>query len=764
MQNSEENMEKKQSSNRPSSVPPKNGNGAEYNKKENGQYTKQQYSRQPRRREANTNGRWNDAANSSSRFTQSPKSRGYERQTKSRTYSDYRQGEEVSDNYEAEIGSALMTGSKKQNLNHLLNFKYTARETQRGRATRGYGSAGGTRHKNWTKPARYNKEQFLQANCQFIVRDDCDYSIYSADPDTLVEWDFIQQVRTCSHEESSCPICLYPPVAAKITRCGHIYCWACMLHYLSLDEDNKCPICFEPVLQNDLKSVVATQTHQFSVGEEITMRLMKKAKGSAIALPIAQWQDCTKPLTMKAYSGTKFSKLLLATKEDIQDIIDGERLGLNQQKSEEGDSLTGSFVDAAMKHLLLREEDLHSDQRMTPVPKPPAIPGLPPPSPPPLGTTIGKKENVFTYASAFSDDEEEVENEPSLTHKAEKLDLSESPASTDDNAIPPGLSHSPPLGPPAILMEKETRDVLPVDEAAEQLEIPLPGGKTTQRKKQERLHDDDFFYFYQSDDGQNIYMHSLNARCLLRDYGTLENCPETITARIEELEGISMTQELRRRLRYLNHLPFTCEFQVAELTLKAPLVSKETLRHYFHEIESRRRARQKKARLEKNHNRRVEAKERQAFAKYNDITVVRSEQHSNPQPIPTTSSTGFNDYTETVSASDKSPSSPVLVSPDGMPQSISFAQMLRSRKSSVPNDAWPRVNKSVMGATSSKTAATPDSDNEDHVAAPMYQQSFCQSFGDAIQAAIDTSSSEAGNKKKKKGKKLLFTTTVNRSK
>lgn len=61
--------------------------------------------------------------------------------------------------------------------------------------------------------------------------------------------------RIYSHEVPSCPICLYPPVAARITRCGHIFCWPCMLHYLSLSERNwsKCPICYEAVHGGDLK-------------------------------------------------------------------------------------------------------------------------------------------------------------------------------------------------------------------------------------------------------------------------------------------------------------------------------------------------------------------------------------------------------------------------------------------------------------------------------------------------------------------------------
>ena len=61
--------------------------------------------------------------------------------------------------------------------------------------------------------------------------------------------------RIYSHEVPSCPICLYAPVAAHNTRCGHIVCWPCMLHYLYLSDKSwaKSPICYESVNTPDLK-------------------------------------------------------------------------------------------------------------------------------------------------------------------------------------------------------------------------------------------------------------------------------------------------------------------------------------------------------------------------------------------------------------------------------------------------------------------------------------------------------------------------------
>lgn len=63
--------------------------------------------------------------------------------------------------FEAEINSIYLPGSKKQNLNHLLNFNYAPRERhdsgtlmRTGNNAKGHG---------YVKRIKYNKEQFLQA-------------------------------------------------------------------------------------------------------------------------------------------------------------------------------------------------------------------------------------------------------------------------------------------------------------------------------------------------------------------------------------------------------------------------------------------------------------------------------------------------------------------------------------------------------------------------------------------------------------------------
>lgn len=54
-------------------------------------------------------------------------------------------------------------------------------------------------------------------SCQFVVTAGHDYSAYEADPDQLVGWEFVEEVRLHSSESPSCPICLHPPVAAQVS-------------------------------------------------------------------------------------------------------------------------------------------------------------------------------------------------------------------------------------------------------------------------------------------------------------------------------------------------------------------------------------------------------------------------------------------------------------------------------------------------------------------------------------------------------------------
>uniref|UniRef100_A0A8C9U7G2 E3 ubiquitin-protein ligase RNF10 n=1 Tax=Serinus canaria TaxID=9135 RepID=A0A8C9U7G2_SERCA len=723
----------------------KNASGSKqrYNRKRETSYSKNEnFSSQSRR----------SSSQKSKAFNKMPPQRGGSGGS-GKTFSSSNGGrrDEVAEAQRAEFSPAQFSGPKKINLNHLLNFTFEPR----GQA----GHFDGNGHGNWGKRNKwghkpFNKELFLQANCQFVVSEEQDYTVHFADPDTLVNWDFVEQVRICSHEVPSCPICLYPPTAAKITRCGHIFCWACILHYLSLSEKtwSKCPICYGSVHKKDLKSVVAMETRQYAIGDTITMQLMRREKGVLVALPKSQWMNVVQPVYIRDDQHSQYSKLLLASREQVlQLVILEEKAALLKQYEEEKHTPEACFIEAAIQELKV--------------------------------TTSWEPSSSFIFKSVLSI--------LVLLHGWWWCDV-EYLSAFDEELVEPSSDLASSFSPPveveeAVLDEEEVPEVDTVGEPVMSTgEEPNPAETSCQESKDTvssgHLGNSPFYYFYQAEDGQCMYLHPVNVRCLVREYGSLEKSPEKITAAVVEITGYSMTEDIRQRHRYLCHLPLTCEFSICELALKPPVISKETLELFSDDLEKRKRLRQKKARDERRRERRIEMEENKKQGKYPEVHIALE----NLQQFPAFTScpgetTSVDHHGFCQSPLGRSPSIPTPLSPAASQVSPllcgsleeespfpSFAQMLRVGKAKP--ETWP---KPAPKTRDENTLALPvpgesdgESDSSDRIPVPSFQNSFSQ----AIEAALlkldkpstaDHLSDEKGGKKRKKQKqKLLFSTSV----
>jgi hypothetical protein len=105
-----------------------------------------------------------------------------------------------------------------------------------------------------------------------------------------VSWRDVVRVRhdMVNSKGIQCPICmetLETMVCPRITKCGHVYCWPCMLQYLDFEHERswkRCPLCFDPVYPLDLKPVQIHQTKQFTPGDQITFNLMVRIRTSTL--------------------------------------------------------------------------------------------------------------------------------------------------------------------------------------------------------------------------------------------------------------------------------------------------------------------------------------------------------------------------------------------------------------------------------------------------------------------------------------------------
>lgn len=114
------------------------------------------------------------------------------------------------------------------------------------------------------------------------------------------------------------------------------------------------------------------------------------------------------------------------------------------------------------------------------------------------------------------------------------------------------------------------------------------------------------FYFYQAADGQQLYMHSLNVRMLQAEYGSLAAAPAMIRGKIVQKESCSMSEVLRKRLKYLQHLPVTSQFEVVEIGLDHAVLSDEVWARFREELGQRQKMRQHRAKLERKREKQID--------------------------------------------------------------------------------------------------------------------------------------------------------------
>lgn len=157
-----------------------------------------------------------------------------------------------------------------------------------------------------------------------------------------------------------------------------------------------------------------------------------------------------------------------------------------------------------------------------------------------------------------------------------------------------------------------------------------PHRRTVARAEEEK--NSDLYSFYQLSNGSYVVLHPFNMKCLLKEYapkqetttteddishlleqvqvsgggpsaGAVANAsdavfrhhllPDTIDARVVEIEHVVMDDEALKRYRFLSHLPKFCDFYLCELDLSDQL-SPETCDAFRTEL--KKRVKQRKAR------------------------------------------------------------------------------------------------------------------------------------------------------------------------
>lgn len=650
--------------------------------------------------------------------------------------------------------------AKKTNMSHLLNFHYVDKQRTNVRGNRRSFNSNYHSNGRWSSSGNhvyrqtFSKEQFLQANCQFVVKKgSIDFSLHYADADLPIDWSNVEQVRLHSMESLKCPICLSEPQAAKITRCGHVYCWSCLLHYLALSDKSwrKCPVCSESIYKNDIRSVRGIISRCLKPGDSIHFRLMCRDRGSVLFYPRktlptisnkSEFEDLMDEINRQQYA-----HLLSADDQTVLDeVIEKEKYQLLKQLEEDGDQPEACFIKQALeenneREKSVRERKSFDEVKLITKPKTPEEEKV----------ILLPIKPVVAYDNAF---DEKIE-----TNSTEPIQISIPNEEQND------------------LSNKSPSSVVP------------NGTTISSNVPSSRI------YFYQADDVYHGYLNGFNTRMLLHEYGSYENCPDELHFRVEAIESHFMTEDIRSQFRSLTHLPLTCEFQVIEVRLHPPIISPTTLQIFHDEIHRRRQLRTRKERLEKRRQQQAELVESQKLFSQHPPEMMYIPQQS----FPVNGTDSMEEFpaiiSSTTTTSSSSPPtgqlidenlSPIVVVGPTTPN-VSFAQMLKQQAPATP--IWPmksvQTTKPVMNKSISidistnnkkKTKTKNDSDqevlNEDeeyYSSVPNFHSSFSlEEVFDRLKlvngeenpmTSIEQTQGNVTTKKKnKKPKQILFAT------
>jgi hypothetical protein len=124
------------------------------------------------------------------------------------------------------------------------------------------------------KSEQVNQEQEEESDRDFSASEN-GYVANILDANEPVFWRDVVQVKqsVLNANDISCPICLEPlsnMVCPRITKCGHVYCWTCVLQYLEFEKQRnwkRCALCFDCVYKLDLKPVIIEEIKTFKTNE-----------------------------------------------------------------------------------------------------------------------------------------------------------------------------------------------------------------------------------------------------------------------------------------------------------------------------------------------------------------------------------------------------------------------------------------------------------------------------------------------------------------
>ncbi|KIW92591.1 uncharacterized protein Z519_06438 [Cladophialophora bantiana CBS 173.52] len=448
--------------------------------------------------------------------------------------------------HETQAMRSINSRKGQTSITHLMNFSLPPRPQHH--YQHHFNHRHQRRNPTWGLGSGYHaidKARYVHANYRFVVRPDREYHVQTVDADVYVSWDAVLQVLASAEtQEASCPICLSTPVAPRMAKCGHIFCLPCLIRYMhSTDESNpvpekrprwkKCPICEDSIYISDARPVRWIQGNDVSMlrqGGDILLRLLKRDPGTTLALPrdTAESSGRSDDIPWFHVAGMmEYARFMKGGEEYMIAQYDQEIADLDAQEKE--DELMFGDDNTWTRKAVLAIED--AKQKLSGLGNPPmAAPN----------SSTKQPEIPESWDSA------DQEGSSDLTSAVKLMTLGRQGTATAKPASPPSRhAHGP----------------------------HRPSSHP--------------FYFYHA--LPNFFLSPLDIRILKAAFGDFCAFPSTILPRVEHIStGHIIDDDLRKRAKYMAHLPYGCEVTFLECDW-TDVISPVVLEQFQDDITKRRK-------------------------------------------------------------------------------------------------------------------------------------------------------------------------------
>ena len=457
--------------------------------------------------------------------------------------------------------------------------------------------------------------RYIHANYRFVVDPNGDYRAQAADADVHLDWNHVLQILVSAQSQlSNCPICLSTPVAPRMAKCGHIFCLPCLIRYMHSSDEaihipekkarwKKCPICWDSVYISETRPVRWFTGQEGEVpreGADVVLRLIARQPGSTLALPRDGAQSMDDQGEIPWYVAAEvadYARIMKGGEDYMAAQYDQEIAELQVQEKED-ELMFGDETQWTKRAVSTIRE---AKEKLNGIGNPPSAPRQPP-------EKKAKRPPIRYNLSAVG------VPEPYLAQHGVKSGQS----TPTGNIIPQARTPNSSVSEAGEAIRSVSHTQFDNDSSTQSFNIgdsiavyAAPTSHSQPKPYQGQT--DSPFYFYEA--LLHYYLSPLDIRILKAAFGDFASFPSTILPRVERVStGHIVDDDLRKRAKYLAHLPHGCEVGFLECDW-TDVVKPEVLQAFEVEIGRRRKKnKEKEVREEKERLRAEKAEDEQRWA------------------------------------------------------------------------------------------------------------------------------------------------------